>query len=537
MYLEDIINRLEAWKVLGQASFNNLEIRDVDILDRARLEAFRAGDFKNSLLLVDGELLEGLADLGEGFFKELRGQAQSALGLRSDWLEEDLLERLEGLGLPVLVLATDSSLEDLAFQALKLISSNKSRVIRENELISNAFMEMNVRQATIPEYLNLLKEIIGIDLIYFGKLDYLTYASGEMFLTMEEIEDIGSLDLSKYFLAKIQKNKQTYGYLILREAGDNISQKDRLLVDYTISMILIQIQNQIAIDNSKELVRSDLIADLCMNNIKSREELIFRANLQGWEIRSSGLLALIFDIDEFKHSMLHSNKNYDELEEEKEIIYKLVITEMEKIPYDSYFYRKSDSIIFLVNVDFENNLSDIDQFIDRNIRPIRTMLNSQGLSFTLTIGIGSYYDDIMESYRSYNEAIEAINISRIFKEVDDICCYKDVIIFKDLMELASRKDYNSIYTQLIKKIQRLDRENKTEYFKTLRAIIKSDWNLKESAKLLFIHYNTVLYRFEKLKGLLGLGLDNFYEKLIITLAVMLLEVEKHIDFNKGVFKK
>ena len=102
MYLEDIINRLEAWKVLGQASFNNLEIRDVDILDRARLEAFRAGDFKNSLLLVDGELLEGLADLGEGFFKELRGQAQSALGLRSDWLEEDLLERLEGLGLPVL---------------------------------------------------------------------------------------------------------------------------------------------------------------------------------------------------------------------------------------------------------------------------------------------------------------------------------------------------------------------------------------------------------------------------------------------------
>ncbi len=437
---------------------------------------------------------------------------------------------------PYILINPKINLPKLLLSWMNKISEEQTYLLEENEIINNAFMKMNVEQANVEDYVDFLGQILNKDIIYHGKLDHATYFYGEKFLEDEEIENIKLVD-NDLFIERIEKNNNVYAYLIINDRKTNVNNKDKLLIKYSSSMILLKIQNQIAIDKSKEIVRSDLIADLCMNNIKSREEVIFRANLQGWRIQSSGILAIIFDIDEFKHSMLHSNKDIKELEEEKQIIYKLIIKEMEKINYTSYYYQKSDSIIFLVNLDLENNLSALDKFVNLNIKPIHDLMKKKGLSFTLTIGIGTYYEDIMQAYRSYNEAIEAINISRIFKEVDDISCYKDVLIFKDLMEVMTRKDYHSIYTDLIENIIELDKKNKTEYFITLRSIIKNDWNLKESSKDLFIHYNTILYRFEKLKKLLAMELDEFYQKLIITLTVMMLEVEKHIDFNKGMFKK
>ncbi len=524
MLFKDLIEGYD-FKYLDK-NLGYLEIKTIKLIDDPK-DIKKIVDPARSFLIFTGKALEnrGLID----FINSLSSLA--VVGLQNK-------EALKKISFPQLVIFPQKiSPASLTIGLLDRLREAQAQLIRQNEYVNRVFMEMNINQASLEEYVDFLSNIIKKDIIYYGRLDYLTYATGDFFLDPESLKDQASSTVNDYYTQVLVENHRVYGYIFVKDLPKNISEKDRLIIEYTSSMILIKIQNQIAIDNSKEIVRSDLIADLCMNNIKSKEEVIFRANIQGWELKSSGLLAVIFDIDDFKHTMVHSNKNYEDLEEEKQLIYSLIIKEMDNIPYASYYYSKSDSIIFLVNVDFKNNLADLDRFIVENIKPIHNILNNQGLSFTLTIGIGTYYDDIMETYKSYNEAIESINISRIFKEIDDVSCYKDVIIFKDLMEIMTRKGYNSIYTNLVKKIIDLDRENKTEYFKTLKSIIKNDWNLKDSSESLFIHYNTVLYRFEKIKDLLGMSLDNFYEKLIITLTVMLLEVEKHIDFNKGVFKK
>lgn len=426
--------------------------------------------------------------------------------------------------------------KDLVLDILNLISYHQDLLIKENDMINREFMKMNINQSSIEEYINFLSQVIRRDIIYYGKLDHLSHNTGEEFLLLNSLDKIEEADLISYYFIKIKQYSQLYGYIIIKDSPNNIDEKERLLVDYTGNMILIKIQNQIAIENSKEIIRSDLIADLCMDNVKTEEEVSFRASLQGWTI-DSGLLAIIFDIDEYKHTMLHSDKDVQELEEEKEAIFNLIINEMKKVQYKSYYYKKSDSIIFLVNVDLENNFSHLDDFVKNSIEPIHNKINNKEFNFTLTVGVGTYYRDVMNTYKSYNEAIEAINISRIFKEIDDISCYKNVVIFKDLMEIMTRRDHNSIYTSLVKNLILLDEKNNTEYFNTLKAIIKNDWNLKSSSKELFIHYNTIIYRYERIKELLGIDLSDFYEKLIITLTVMILEVERHIDFNKGMFKK
>lgn len=457
-------------------------------------------------------------------------------GLNSAIIINDNIDNIDvNTSVPIFHNSSNTGIENLLIDILNYIADRQSKIIENNNIINNAFIKMNIKQANIKDYIDLLSDILKKDIAYYGKLDSSLYFSNNEFITKEELLDITDIKKTKYYIYKIIHNAQIYGYILIDDF-DKAENKEELIIEYTASMILIKIQNQIAIESSKEIVKSDLIADICMNNIKSKEEVSFRASLQGWNI-DSGLLSVIFDIDDFKHNMLHSNKKIEELEEEKQVIFNLIINEMDKINYDSYYYRKSDSIIFLVNIKLENNLYALDNFINDNIKPIHEMLYNKGFFFTLTIGIGTYYKDIMQTYKSYNEAVEAINISRIFKEVNDICCYKDVLIYKDLMEVMSRKDYHSIYTNLIKNMRKLDEKNNTEYFETLQAIIKNDWNLKVTSEKLYIHYNTIIYRFEKIKSILGMQLNDFADKLIITLTVMILEVEKHIDFNKGMFKK
>lgn len=525
MNLLDLLEANSELKLLNHINPKDFIIKDLKILNDKN--SFKIKDsFRDSIFLLDLNKLP--PDFKFKDFLKILGPSNS-IGLLN------IKENLDDINIPLLSLSKDLSLESHALNILKIINKSQNKIIEENEVINQAFMEMNIKQASISEYIKFVSEIIRANVIYFGKLDHLIYYSKEQFLPESTIENYRSIDQLKYFLQKIERNGQLYGYIVVDIDPQKISEKNKTIIEYSSTMILIKIQNQIAVDNSKEIVRSDLIADICMNNIKSMEEVRFRANLQGWTIEK-GLLSVIFDIDEFKHSLLHSNKNIDQLEEEKQFIYKIIIQEMDNIPYPSYYYRKSDSIIFLVNIDLDNNISALDNFIKSYIKPIHDLLKNKDLSYTLTIGIGTYYKDIMQTYKSYNEAVEAINISRVFKEVDDISSYKDVIIFKYLMEIMSKKEYQSIYTNLVKEIISLDHSNKTEYFKTLKCIIKNDWNLKDSSEELFIHYNTIIYRLERLKDMLGMSLDNFYEKFMISLTVMILEVEKHINFNKGMLK-
>ena len=47
-------------------------------------------------------------------------------------------------------------------------------------------------------------------------------------------------------------------------------------------------------------------------------------------------------------------------------------------------------------------------------------------------------------------------------------------------------------------------EERIQFSDTTRALIEANFNLTEAAKLLFVHKNTMLYRYNKLKNMLDI---------------------------------
>lgn len=75
-------------------------------------------------------------------------------------------------------------------------------------------------------------------------------------------------------------------------------------------------------------------------------------------------------------------------------------------------------------------------------------------------------------------------------------------------------------------LRKTDKENGTEYMKTLRMYLDQQQNAVRTARELYIHRSTFLYRLEKIKEILESDLDDPEELLYLNLSFRLLEREE-----------
>ena len=64
---------------------------------------------------------------------------------------------------------------------------------------------------------------------------------------------------------------------------------------------------------------------------------------------------------------------------------------------------------------------------------------------------------------------------------------------------------------------------------TIEMFFKKDLNLSDTARQLYIHRNTLVYRIEKLEKLTGLDIRNFEDALTFKISLMVSSYLKYLD--------
>ena len=67
-----------------------------------------------------------------------------------------------------------------------------------------------------------------------------------------------------------------------------------------------------------------------------------------------------------------------------------------------------------------------------------------------------------------------------------------------------------------------DRANDTMLIPTLRAFFEHNGNVRKTADTLFTHYNTVIYRLDRVCAIVGVDLDQSEDRLQMQIAMKLL---------------
>lgn len=125
---------------------------------------------------------------------------------------------------------------------------------------------------------------------------------------------------------------------------------------------------------------------------------------------------------------------------------------------------------------------------------------------SLTVGIGNGVSDLFELKDSFREARRAIEVGRTFAPDDYIYAYSHLMLERFLMELPENAADG--YLRVLFS-PRTEKVLNPEIMYTIDTFFRKDLNLSDTARQLYIHRNTLVYRLDKVYRHTGLDLRKF----------------------------
>ncbi|MPM54200.1 hypothetical protein SDC9_100974 [bioreactor metagenome] len=112
--------------------------------------------------------------------------------------------------------------------------------------------------------------------------------------------------------------------------------------------------------------------------------------------------------------------------------------------------------------------------------------------------------------RSFDEALFAFNIYDLIERENhsSVVSFDDIGFYRVLRGSHNVNEFRRFYEETTGKIAAYDKENNTEFVKSLELYMENDCDLDKASALLFIHKNTLRYRLLRIESITGKSLKN-----------------------------
>lgn len=154
-------------------------------------------------------------------------------------------------------------------------------------------------------------------------------------------------------------------------------------------------------------------------------------------------------------------------------------------------------------------------------KTIVDMMNAEAM-VNVRVAYGTIVDGIKEVSKAYKEATMALDVGRIFYAEKTVLAYNELGIGRLIHQLPL-----SLCEMFLKEVfsgkgmEQFDEETLT----TVNLFFENSLNISETARKLYLHRNTLVYRLEKIQKTTGLDVRVFDDALTFKIAMM---VTKHI---------
>ena len=529
MTISDFLNlpNFADLKLLAGKNGLGREIANVTVVDTPDGTNWLSG---GEFVITTAYMLHEEQDLLD-FLQILHEKKTAGVGVKENryitTIPNTALKLSDKLNLPLISVPESYPFVDIINPVLTQIIDQQSLLLTQANMIHKEFLGLAINNNSVPEILRTLNDITRIPCAFMDTHFQEIYFSDETSTLMPKLQDADIENINGDFLKQYDyyvvanKNEQ-FGYLLFEKGCLETMKNDsiRTALEYASIVLILRIQVRIANRQMAEKYKASFLEDLLTNNVKTDVEIHNRARLYGWDFANGGLTAVV-DINNIKKyftDRLDSNTNRM-LEEATEIIFRHSIREMHQMFPKAKYFRQSDLIAFIISMpsDSRDTLPD---HLEQTFKRLQSSL-SRVSPFTVTLGIGQYYDNIRDISKSYSEARVAINLGYSLQWFDRILFYNRLGLYRLLAPVMNSPESEELCMQYIRPLEEYDRKYHGELLSTLKEILQNGWNLKESAEGLYIHYNSVKYRYSKICKVLNLDLADHNNRSLVEIAMKL----------------
>lgn len=160
----------------------------------------------------------------------------------------------------------------------------------------------------------------------------------------------------------------------------------------------------------------------------------------------------------------------------------------------------------------EDNLENLAEMIVDN-------LHAEAM-VRVRVGYGNRVRNLQDIAKSYQEAKMALEVGRIFYADKEIISYSKLGIGRLIYQLPMSLCEMFIQEVFGGEIPDIFNE---ETLTTIQKFFENNLNISETARQLYVHRNTLVYRLERLEKIIGLDIRKFDDAMTFKIAMMVLD--------------
>lgn len=142
---------------------------------------------------------------------------------------------------------------------------------------------------------------------------------------------------------------------------------------------------------------------------------------------------------------------------------------------------------------------------------------------SIYVGIGRTVHEMKDIYKSYHQAVTAYKLSG--KTIpENVVSYRDLGIYKLLSDRKEEEIYPEFVEETFGKLIKYDQENGTDYLQILTTYFENECSIINTARSMYCHKNTMTYKINKIKEILGYEILDNENRMKIMIAIHIMKL-------------
>ncbi len=176
-----------------------------------------------------------------------------------------------------------------------------------------------------------------------------------------------------------------------------------------------------------------------------------------------------------------------------------------------------DKLAALCCAEHDDQLKPVIQYAQMTRQRVAAVLSQ----VRIAIGIGQPGASLAGLRRSFSQAREALALAATLFNGNKILSFGDLSLYHLLQRLQGCEELVAFYDQTLAPLVTYDREHDTQFVPTLQAFFTHHGNVSQTAKSLYLHRNSLLYRLERISEITAMDLDKADDRFALQLALKL----------------
>ncbi|TXC91521.1 hypothetical protein FS935_07740 [Metabacillus litoralis] len=177
--------------------------------------------------------------------------------------------------------------------------------------------------------------------------------------------------------------------------------------------------------------------------------------------------------------------------------------------------------IFVILLAFDRTEKQAEQQIFQVIQLLQQKMVQQA-DIQVSFGICSTRDNLQSLHKGYLHAIDALETGFKKGKSPFIQIYHTKEI-TELLQMIPKENLTEFYVNTLKSLAFTTSKDSLSLIQTISIFLDNHCQIADTAKQLFVHRNTVIYRIEKCEDILGISLKQPEESLKLKIALLIRE--------------